>query len=95
MAFGSLCLFVGYALGSGNMPWWAPRSAGYHSLIMLWLATVARAPAGWIGAIAGVSCSLLSIWHARGELADGLRTDVLLRAALLLILSAAFLFPIL
>ncbi|MBA5687222.1 hypothetical protein [Rugamonas apoptosis] len=93
VAFGSLCLFVGYALGTGNMPWWAPRSTGYHSLIMLWLATAARAPAGWIGAIAGVSSSLLSIWHARAELNGGLRTDLLLRAVILLLLAVAFLVP--
>lgn len=93
VAFGSLCLFVGYVLGCGKVPWWAPHSAGYHSFIGLILAILARAPAGWIGAIAGVSCSLASLWHARQELTSGLRTDVLVRGAILLALSLGFLVP--
>lgn len=93
VVFGSLCLFVGYVLGSGKLPWWAPRTAGYHSFPGLVLAALARAPAGWIGVIAGASCSLASIWHARRELSSGLRTDVLVRGVLLLILSLGFLVP--
>lgn len=58
--FGSLCLVVGFILGSGRMPYWAdyPQDA---SLPLKIISAVVQAPAGWLIPLAGacVCCVLL------------------------------------
>ncbi|MES2258325.1 MAG: hypothetical protein V4724_07385 [Pseudomonadota bacterium] len=95
VVFGSFCMFIGYVLGSGNLPWWAPRASEHQSLAGLVLAALARTPAGWIGIVAAGSCSLASVWHGRKEIHDLRRRDLALWAILLLALAFGFLMPLL
>lgn len=92
--FGALCVFVGYVLGSGKMPWWSPRASSYDSLLALVFASLMRTPAGWIGAIAASACGLASVWHGRKDIRSQRRLDIALKALLLLILAFGCVMPL-
>ena len=68
--FGSFCTLMGFVLGSGRLPYWA-APAEHASFVVLIFSTLARTPAGWIGAIAGVSMALVAAWHARQNNTSG------------------------
>lgn len=93
ISFGALCVTIGFILGSGRIPYWAP--AGQHeNLAVLLFSTLARTPAGWLGACVGLWFSVGSLLHVRGV--DGLRRQpgLILRCGALLTLAAAFCWPI-
>jgi len=90
--FGSFCTFVGFVLGSGRVPYWAAPAEG-QNLAGLIFSTLARTPAGWIGAIAGLSMAIASTWQARSEIKSWRRTDLILRCMALVLLSFVFLWP--
>lgn len=92
VAFGSLCTFVGFVLGTGRMPFWAELTAGQHPLVMI-VSTIARTPAGWIAALCGFAAVATSIWTARNEIRKGKRIGLAVAGACLLALSAVCLLP--
>lgn len=91
VVFGSFCTLMGYVLGSGNLPYWA-RPGEHTSFAGLILSTLARTPAGWIGAIAGTSMALVAAWHAYHNSAAGSRR-IAVGCCVLMALSMAFLMP--
>lgn len=90
--FGVLCVFVGYVLGSGRMPWWAGASANQPPLAAIFGA-LARTPAGWVAATGATAATLTAAWRAREDLKQGRRPELLLGALALSVLSAVFLWP--
>jgi hypothetical protein len=92
--FGAFCVFVGFVLGSGKMPWWAPRASGYDSLLALVFASLMHTPAGWIGAIAAAVCGLAAVWHGRKDMLSHRRLDIALKGFLLLLLGLGCMMPL-
>ncbi|MEB0222065.1 hypothetical protein [Pseudomonas sp. AB12(2023)] len=92
VGFGALCTFVGFVLGTGKLPFWAQTSPGQHPFEIV-LSTIARTPAGWIGALGGCTAVAASMWSARKEIRVGKRKDLVLGAVVLLALSAVYLAP--
>lgn len=93
--FGSLCLFVGFVLGSGNVPFWLghiPEEAGFFEIL---LSNLAKTPAGWIICIAGAFTSLTGAYHVKSLIFKSVGATILfLISIVLLIISAAFLIPL-
>ncbi len=89
-AFGTLCMFVGFVLGSGRLPFWAEPNTG-QSMVSLVLGTMARTPAGWIASVGAAACALGALWHARNDVAQGRRLRLVFAAAGLLVLAIFFL----
>ena len=92
VAFGALCTFVGFVLGTGQMPYWAVTSPSQHPMVMIF-STIARTPAGWIAALCGFSAVATSIWAARDEVRQGKRLGLAVAGVCLLALSALCLLP--
>lgn len=92
--FGAFCVFVGFVLGSGKMPWWAPQAARYDSLLALVFASLMHTPAGWVGAIAAAVCGLAAVWHGRKDIRSYRRLDLALRGLLLLLLGLGCTMPL-
>ena len=92
VAFGTLCVFVGYVLGSGRLPYWALITPGQAPLALI-LGTLARTPAGWLAAIGGTTAAISTIWHSRQDVIAGKRLGLLAGSAALLMLSVSFLWP--
>ncbi len=91
VVFGSFCTLMGFVLGSGSLPYWASR-AEHPSFLGLIFSTLARTPAGWIGAIAGLSLALVAAWHVRQNSASGVKR-IAVGCCALVLLSLAFLWP--
>lgn len=91
--FGVLCVFVGFVLGSGRLPYWATPVAGQGPLTVI-TGTLARTPAGWIAAIGGAAASIAALWQVRQDVIEGRRLGLLAGSAALLALSGVFLWPI-
>lgn len=91
VVFGSFCTLMGFILGSGRMPYWASRTE-HSSFIGVIFSTLARTPAGWIGAIAGLSLALIAAWHVRQNSTAGNRR-ITVGCCGLVLLSLAFLWP--
>ncbi|AXQ50981.1 hypothetical protein DZC31_30160 (plasmid) [Stenotrophomonas rhizophila] len=94
VAFGSLCTFVGYVLGTGNMPFWAVVNPGQHPFTAI-VSAIARAPAGWVAAVCGCAAAGISMWTARYEIRQGKRLGLVAAGVCLAVISAAFLLPFL
>jgi len=94
VSFGVLCVFVGFVLGSGRLPFWAQVTPGQGPLATI-LGTLARTQAGWLAFIGGGAAALSSLWHARQDVLAGKRLGLLISAAALLVLSMLFLWPLL
>ncbi|HHV7525114.1 TPA: hypothetical protein ACUNF5_006665 [Burkholderia orbicola] len=93
-AFGTLCVFVGFVLGSGRLPYWAGSTPGDGPLVAI-LGALARTPAGWLAAAGGAAAAIGAAWRARDDLKAGRRLGLLAACVGLLAASAAFLWPIL
>jgi len=89
--FGSFCTLMGFVLGSGRLPYWAATTE-HTQFAGLVFSTLARTPAGWIGAIAGVSLALVAAWRAGQNSASGGRR-IALGCCILVALCLAFLWP--
>lgn len=89
--FGSFCTVMGFILGSGRLPYWA-APAEHTWFAGLIFATLARTPAGWIGAIAGCSMTLVAAWHVRQNDASGAKR-IAVGCCALIALSLIFLWP--
>jgi hypothetical protein len=89
--FGSFCTLMGFVLGSGRLPYWASPES-HVSFTGLIFSTLARTPAGWVGAIAGISMALAAAWHARQDGGPGSRR-IAAGCAALILLCLAFLWP--
>lgn len=94
VVFGVLCVFVGFVLGSGRLPYWAVATPGQGPLAMV-IGTLARTPAGWVVAVGGAAAAVSALWHARQDVMAGRRLGLLTSTAALLTLSVSFLWPIL
>ncbi|EKS72217.1 hypothetical protein BURK_006331 [Burkholderia sp. SJ98] len=92
-AFGTLCVFVGFVLGSGRLPYWAGPAPGDGPLVAI-LGTLARTPAGWLAAAGGAAAAIGAAWRARDDLKAGRRLGLLAACVGLLAASAAFLWPV-
>lgn len=92
--YGAFCVFVGFVLGSGKMPWWAPRTAEYDSLLALLYASLMHTPAGWIGAIVAGSTGLAAMWYARRDIVGHRRLDLALQGLLLLLIGLGCAMPL-
>ncbi|CAH2784049.1 MAG: hypothetical protein PPHEESC_1824 [uncultured Paraburkholderia sp.] len=68
-AFGTLCVFVGFVLGSGRLPYWAGPTPGDGPLVAI-LGALARTPAGWLAALGAA-------WRERDDLKAGRRLGLL------------------
>lgn len=93
VAFGVLCVFVGFVLGSGRLPYWAEITPG-QGLLAIILGTLARTPAGWLASIGGATAAVSALWHARQDVIAGKRFGLLVSATALLTLSGLFLWPL-
>jgi hypothetical protein len=93
-ALGALCVFVGFVLGSGHLPYWA-RPSGTEGPLLTVFEAIARAPAGWLAAAGGAAAAIGAVWRARADLMAGRRLGLLLACFGLLAASAAFLWPVL
>lgn len=91
LTFGSLCVFVGFILGSGNLPYWAAPSPGDGPARMI-IGALARTPAGWISSIFVTGLSVAAAWNARAEIRSGKKIYLLLSSIVLFALSVSFLF---
>lgn len=91
--FSSLCILVGFVLGSGRIPYWAEYTTGQEPLRVI-LGTLAKTPTGWIAAIGGTSAAIFSLWHAREEIKTGRKLGFLVGTLFLAIISCSFLWPI-
>ncbi|MET3132805.1 MFS family permease [Oxalobacteraceae bacterium GrIS 1.11] len=89
--FGSFCALMGFVLGSGRLPYWA-SSREHASFAGLIFSTLARTPAGWIGAIAGIVLALAAAWHARRDGESG-GWRIAAGCCVLVALCLAFLWP--
>lgn len=89
--FGSFCALMGFVLGSGRLPYWA-TTADHSSFAGLIFSTLARTPAGWIGAIAGVAMALVASWHARHDATSGSKR-IAVGCGILVALCLVFLWP--
>ncbi len=94
VTFGVLCVFVGFVLGSGRLPYWAAPAPGQGPLAIV-IGTLARTPAGWVAAIGVAAATVSALWHARKDVMEGRRLWLLASASALLTLSVSFLLPIL
>lgn len=94
VAFGSLCTFVGYVLGSGKMPWWALPSSE-RSFPELILSTIARTPAGWMAGIMAVGLSGAACWLARAQIGQSKRYDLIAGSLVIACLASVCLWPLL
>ena len=92
-AFGTLCVFVGFVLGSGRLPYWTTPNAG-DGLFMIIFCALARTPAGWLAAVGGAAAAVGATWRARDNLRAGRRLGLLAGCIALLAVSAAFLWPL-
>ncbi|WVK06413.1 hypothetical protein AB8807_22270 (plasmid) [Xanthomonas campestris pv. olitorii] len=92
-ALGTLCVFVGFVLGSGRLPYWTAPTAGDGPLTMI-LGALARTPAGWLAAVGGAAAAVCATWRARDDLRAGRRLGLLAGCGALLAASAAFLWPL-
>ncbi|HDR8993679.1 TPA: hypothetical protein QDA93_006393, partial [Burkholderia vietnamiensis] len=92
-AFGTLCVFVGFVLGSGRLPYWAGPTPGDGPLVTI-LGALARTPAGWLAAAGGAAAAIGAAWRARDDLKAGRRLGLLAACVGLLAASAAFLWPV-
>lgn len=92
--FGTLCVFVGFVLGSGRLPFWA-QPAPNQDLLPMILGVLARTPAGWIAAIGAAAGCLAALWHARHDLLQGRRIGLLTAGIGLIALSGLFVVPLL
>ncbi|WP_202981400.1 hypothetical protein [Xylella fastidiosa] len=92
-ALGTLCVFVGFVLGSGRLPYWADPTPG-NGLFVAIFGTLARTPAGWVAAIGGATGAIRAAWGARDDLKAGRRLQLLAPCVGLLTLSVAFLWPL-
>jgi hypothetical protein len=89
--FGSFCTLMGFVLGSGRLPYWAATTE--HPMFAgLIFSTLARTPAGWIGAIVGATMALVATWHSRHENASGSRR-IAIGCCVLIIICLVFLWP--
>ncbi|AUT76852.1 MULTISPECIES: hypothetical protein [Burkholderiaceae] len=92
-AFGTLCVFVGFVLGSGRLPYWSGPAPGDGPLVAI-LGALARTPAGWLAAAGGAAAAIGAAWRARDDLKAGRRLGLLAACLGLLAASAAFLWPV-
>ncbi|WP_321959544.1 hypothetical protein [Burkholderia cenocepacia] len=92
-AFGTLCVFVGFVLGSGRLPYWASTTPGDGPLMVI-LGALARTPAGWLAATGGATAAIGVAWRARDDLKAGRRLGLLAACLGLSIAAGAFLWPI-
>jgi len=72
VALGSLCLVVGFILGSGQLPYWAATSAT-DSPAHLVLSAIATAPTGWLLPIIAFATMAWSLWLERRDVMNGRR----------------------
>ena len=89
--FGSFCTLMGFILGSGRLPYWAEPD-GHSWFAGLIFSTLARTPAGWIGAIAGISMALVATWHVHQNNAAGSKR-IAVGCIALIALCLIFLWP--
>lgn len=90
--FGALCVFVGYVLGSGKVPYWATSSEEHASLLSLIVGTLARTPAGWIVAGGAALAACGALWPQRDQIFNQHKTTqqwILLAASVMLLFAAA------
>lgn len=88
VAFGSLCLVVGFVLASGRLPYWA---APYESSspVQIVIGAIATAPAGWLLAIIAFATVLWSLWSDRVDVMKGRRPGLVIGAIGLGLMSAS------
>ncbi|MFI8742063.1 hypothetical protein ACQKD8_18360 [Pseudomonas sp. NPDC077405] len=79
VAFGALCLVVGFILGSGQLPYWAIPS-GENSPARLVLSAIATAPTGWLLPIIALATTLWSLWLERHAVMSGRRLGLVATA---------------
>ncbi|CEH39098.1 hypothetical protein DXO206_023075 (plasmid) [Xanthomonas oryzae pv. oryzae] len=91
--FGTLCVFVGFVLGSGRLPYWAVPTPDDGLLVTI-MGALARTPAGWLAAAGGAAAVIGAAWRARDDLKAGRRLGLLAACVGLLAASAAFLLPV-
>jgi len=94
ITFGALCTFVGYVLGSGNMPFWAKYDSSSSPVIII-LTAIAQTPAGLIASLAGGITSTAIIFRLRNNLRSSGSKATIVASIFLLGLSAALLAPFL
>lgn len=90
--FGALCVFVGYVLGSGKVPYWAASSQEHANLASLIAASLARTPAGWIIAGGASLTACGALWSQRDKIFSQQKTTqqwILIAASAVLLLVAA------
>jgi hypothetical protein len=93
-AFGSFCTFIGFILGSGRMPYWAPPPTDL-SFPALILSTMARMPAGWLAGIVALFLMIAACWHARRDLLQQRRYGIVLCSVILAGIAFAGIWPLL
>lgn len=89
--FGALCVFVGFVLGSGKVPYWA-NTEEQASLLSLIVGTLARTPAGWIVAGGAALAAVGALWPQRDQIFSPQKTTqqwILLAASVMLLFAAA------
>ncbi|CAG9261036.1 conserved membrane hypothetical protein [Burkholderia diffusa] len=91
--FGSLCVFVGFVLGSGRFPYWAVVDRG-ESPATIVIGSLARTPAGWIAASGATAAIVASLYRVKDEVAAGKRLKLVAAGICMLGVCAAFLWPI-
>lgn len=90
ITFGALCTFVGYVLGSGNMPYWATYDPSSSPAIIV-LSAIAQTPAGLIASLAGGLTSTAIIFRLRKNVrSSGSKIAIVASIALLGISAALF-----
>ncbi|MBU2709327.1 hypothetical protein KCM76_25250 [Zooshikella marina] len=90
--FGALCIFIGYVLGSGKLPFWALKTPSESFLSTIFY-SLANTPAGWIIAVSGAGASIISAYKVKDEIKNGKKLGILFTSASLLVVSAIFLWP--
>lgn len=91
--FGSLCVFVGFVLGSGKLPYWA-LNRHEESFLSTILSVLANTPAGWIIAVCGSVAAFASIYRVKEEIKQRKKLPLVFSAFALSTLSLVFLWPI-
>lgn len=91
-AFGGLCVFIGFVLASGRVPYWV-GGTGHGIGWNLWN-SIAAFPAGWLVSLLGFALTVASLWQTRDEVFGGRQLALTASSALLLALSLSFVVPL-
>lgn len=89
--FGVLCVFVGYILGSGQVPFWAAPVQEHANLASFIAASLVRTPAGWLIAGGAALAACGAIWTQREQILSKQKTGkqwILVAVSVVLILAA-------